>query len=253
MEPLSAVIGEFGHPNLFGERDFNKCRMFGGASRRTYQPIRRRSYLAGQEGHFWRPVTRQAMRQIVLAAKRYEWETKASGARNGALGTVAIEVLDYLANLVDWSTGRLEPSIETLKTKIKRSRDAIVRGLKALRQHGFIDWLRRYVPTGNEEGVQVQQTSNAYRLLMPKRALEMLGKYGQPTPLPDDFVHARQQHEADWNRYIDELPFAEQPAQLVDDDALSQALSKLGRYIDQERESAKQTESLSRSIIIGSS
>ncbi|HRM75333.1 MAG TPA: helix-turn-helix domain-containing protein, partial [Paracoccus sp. (in: a-proteobacteria)] len=58
--------------------------------------------------------------------------------------------MELFANLVDFRTGRLEPAIETLMRMLRRSRDAIVRALKALRSHGFLDWLRRYVPTGNE-------------------------------------------------------------------------------------------------------
>ena len=103
--------------------------------------------------------------KIVLAARRFELVTRQPGARSGALGFVALEVLDFLANLVDWKTGRLDPSLDYIMGRLKRSRDAIVRALSALRAHGFLDWIRRYVPTGNEgRGPQVRQTSNAYRL-----------------------------------------------------------------------------------------
>ncbi len=92
---------------------------------------------------------------------------------------MAIELLELFANLVNFRTGRLDPSIETLMRYLRRSRDAIVRALKALRQHGFLDWLRRYIPTGNQgRGPQVQQTSNAYRLSLPARALRLLGRMG---------------------------------------------------------------------------
>ncbi len=86
--------------------------------------------------------------------------------RRTARSVVAIEVLEYMVNLIDHRTGRrLEPSIATLMQKLNRSRDAIWKALNALRQHGFIDWLRRYVPTNREgSGPQVQQTSNAYGL-----------------------------------------------------------------------------------------
>ncbi|MBY5441862.1 hypothetical protein [Rhizobium leguminosarum] len=117
------------------------------------------------EGHFWQRTKREDVRRIVLAARRFELVTRQPGARSGALGFVALEVLDFLANLVDWKTGRLDPSLDYIMGRLKRSRDAIVRALSALRAHGFLGWIRRYVPTGNEgRGPQVRQTSNAYRL-----------------------------------------------------------------------------------------
>ena len=76
-----------------------------GVSRQPCSPhrtkVRRNSFAKGREGVFWRSTKRQDMRQIVLAARRYEITTKQKGKRNGALGHVAIEILDYMANLVD--------------------------------------------------------------------------------------------------------------------------------------------------------
>ncbi|VVS99839.1 helix-turn-helix domain-containing protein [Hoeflea sp. EC-HK425] len=211
-------------------------------------PVRRQSRLAGREGVFWRRVSRQEARQIVFAARRYELTSRQFGARNGALGAVALEVLDLLANMVDYKTGRLDPAIETLMKRLKRSRDAIVRALKALRDHGFLDWLRRYVPTGREgRGVQVQQTSNAYRLSMPARARRLLGRYGRSAPLPDDFTHAREMQEAAITAHRQSLTLEELPLFEIGDNPLGQALARLGKAI-KERESAKRTESASRFI-----
>lgn len=216
------------------------------------QKVRRHSRLAGREGVFWRPVKRQEARQIVLAARRYEVRTKAAGKREGALGTVAIEILDYLANLVDYRTGRLEPAIATMMEKTGRCRAAIVRGLKNLRAHGFLDWIRRYVPTDNDgAGVQVQQTSNAYRLFMPKRALALLGRYGQKPPAPDDFDYAQQAHAALVEDMLKGLSDLERiDAEMGADNPLGASLKRL-RIAMKKRESAKQTESPSKLNIIG--
>lgn len=222
------------------------------AAYRVRTPIRRRSRLAGRcEGVFWRPVKRQDVRQIVLAAKRYDRQTKAKGRRNGALGHVAIEVLDYLANLVDYRTGRLEPSLDTMMIKIGRSRDAIVRALKALRTHGFIDWLRRYVPVeDNGSGVQVHQTSNAYRLSLPKRALALLGRYGKASPLPDDFTHAQEMQDQEIERHRESLSLSEKALFDCGDSPIGQALARLGKAMEK-RESAKRSESQSKIHLIG--
>ena len=219
----------------------------GAGRRETSSPVRKHSRMAGRcEGIFWRRTDRQEVRKILLAARRYELASRAPGSRNGDLGSVAIEVLELFANLVNFKTGRLDPSIETLMRMLKRSRDAIVRALKALRTHGFLDWLRRYVPTGNEgRGVQVQQTSNAYRLSLPARALRLLGRMGLPVPMPDDFSHAMQLREAAHQAHAASLTPAELPLFTVQDETLAASLSRLGKLIE-ERESARRTESQSR-------
>lgn len=222
----------------------------GAPTERERTPVRRHSRAAGRcEGVFWRRTDRQQVRQIVLAARRYELAGRQPGARNGPLGGVAIELLELFANLVDFRTGRLDPSIDTLMLKLRRSRDAIVRALKALRVHGFLDWLRRYEPTGNEgRGPQVQQTSNAYRMSLPEKARQFLGRWGVASPLPDDHAQAEAERTALIEAHRATLDIEERTLFDVGDNPLGQALARLGRSIKQ-RESARQTESLSNSII----
>lgn len=216
----------------------------GAPAERERTPVRRQSRAAGRcEGVFWRRTNRQEVRQIVLAARRYELACREPGSRNGPLGGVAIEVLELFANLVNFRTGRLDPSIDFLMIKLRRSRDAIVRALKALRSHGFLDWLRRYVPTGNEgRGPQVQQTSNAYRLSLPARARKFLGRFGVTPPPPDDHVQAEAERAAEMEAHRASLDIEARTLFDVGDNALGQALARLGKAINL-RESAKQTES----------
>lgn len=215
------------------------------ALNRTFEPVHRHSRLAGQcEGVFWRRTDRRQMRRTILAAERYELATKRAGERNGALGGVALEVLRLFANLVDFRSGRLEPSLDFLCAKLKRSKDAVHRALQALRTHGFLDWLRRYVPTGLEghRGPQVRQTSNAYRLSIPARAMQLLGLYGRDVPLPDDHSHAVEQRKA----MMDALPFDVRAMNEVQDPDLAAILARMGARLEVERESAKQDESRSK-------
>ena len=207
-------------------------------------PVRRDSYFKGRsEVRIWRPTNRQEVQKVLLAAKRYELAERQKGERTGPLGSVAIEVLEYFVNLVDFRTGRLEPSIDTIMGKVRRSRDAVVRALKALRTHGFLDWLRRYEPTGREgSGPQVQQASNAYRLSLPEKALRLLGRFGKAPPPPDDHVAAQAARAAELDAYRKALPLDELALFGAGDAALGRALAALGKSL-QERESAKQTES----------
>lgn len=221
--------------------------------RRTHQPIRRHSRPAGRcESVFWRPMSRRDVEQIKLAAKRYELATRQPGARNGALGFVALEVLEYLGNLVSFRTGRLDPSLDFLMAKLRRSRDAIVRALAALRDHGFIDWLRRFEPTGNEgRGPQVRQVSNAYRLSLPRRAAAMLGRFCQFSPAPDDHAQAQKIHAAEIEAYRADMSELERTTMDVDpDNPISAALLRFAqaRASRSERESVRQAESQSKLI-----
>lgn len=222
----------------------------GAPAERERTPVRKQSRAAGKcEGVFWRRTNRQEVRQVLLAAKRYELAQRQPGSRSGPLGSVALEILELFVNLVDFRTGRLEPSIDTLMRKLRRSRDAIVRGLKALRAHGFLDWLRRYEPTGNTgRGPQVKQTSNAYRLSLPERARRLLGRLGMAPPLPEDYSHAQEIREAAIEAHRQTLSLEERTLFDVGDNPLGQALARLGKSIKQ-RESARQTESRPPSIL----
>lgn len=152
-------------------------------SRRTGEPVWRNSYYVGQiEDRVFRPIAggkkRDAARWIGAlrqAARKFELKTRAErqevdpGARNGALGAVGIAVLDYLYEVVDYATGQLDPAVRTIADAIGHSYSAVHDALKRLRQHGFLEWMRRSKPKENPEpgGPQVEQASNAYALLVP--------------------------------------------------------------------------------------
>ncbi len=214
-------------------------------------PVRRGSRLAGTcEGAFWRRTDRQEVRRVVLAARRYELAGRQKGRRNGPLGHVALEVLELLANLVSYRSGRLDPSYAYLMAKLRRSKDAVHRALRALREHGFLDWLRRHeaIELVEGPGPQVRQVSNAYRLSLPARAARLLGHLLSAPPLPDDVAAEREQRAATLAEHKAGLPLSELPLAEVEDDRLARVLGELGRAVEararlgQERKSAGQTE-----------
>ena len=154
-------------------------------------------------------------------------------------------MLRLFVNLIDFRTGRLEPSITTIMDRLGRSRDTIVRALKNLRAHGFIDWLRRYEPTGNEgRGPQVQQTSNAYRLSLPEKARQFLGRFGKAPPPPADHGQDQQAWSEAIDAYKTALPLDERTQLDAGDSPLGKALVMLAKSV-MKRESDNQTESLS--------
>lgn len=218
----------------------------GSAQGPARESVRRHSRLVGRcEGTFWRATSRAEVRRVVLAARRFDLAGRQRGRRNGPLGHVALEVLDLLANLVRYRTGRLDPSLDFLAGTLRRSRDAVWRALRALRAHGFLDWLRRYVPTGAERGPQVRQTTNAYRLSLPPQALTLLGRLGRTPSLPDDVAQAREDRAAELEVHRAGLPLDQLVRFEVQDDRLGGVLAAMARAV-QERESARQSESKSK-------
>ena len=216
-------------------------------------PVRRHSHIRGRsEGRIWRPTTRKDVQAILKAAEIYnEAGLHEKGERSGPLGSVALDVLRLFVNLIDFRTGRLEPSITTIMDRLGRSRDTIVRALKNLRAHGFIDWLRRYEPTGNEgRGPQVQQTSNAYRLSLPEKARQFLGWFSKAAPLPDDLAAEQESRAAELDAYRKSLPLDELALFEAGDSPLGRALAALGKAV-KKRESDKQTESQSHLYLKG--
>jgi hypothetical protein len=102
--------------------------------------FRRDSFLKGScEIRFWRLVNKRQM----VTAEGYDRQHKQPSKRNGPLGHVGLEVLRALHRVVCHRPGRLEPSIDVLMGKLRRSRDATVRALKSLKDHGLLDWVRR--------------------------------------------------------------------------------------------------------------
>lgn len=214
-------------------------------------PVRRRSYFKGRsEGRIWQATTRKDVQAILKAAEIYnEAGLQEKGERSGPLGSVALDVLRLFVNLIDFRTGRLEPSITTIMDRLGRSRDAIVRALKNLRAHGFIDWLRRYEPTGNEgRGPQVQQASNAYRLSLPEKARQFLGRFGKAPPPPADHGQDQQAWSEQIDAYRQALPLDERTQLDAGDSPLGKALVSIAKGL-MKRESDNRTESPSSSIL----
>ena len=207
-----------------------------GRGRRACDPVRRGSRLAGTcEDAWWRPTPRPEVRRVLLAAKRYEVAGRQAGCRRGPLGHVGLEVLELLANLVSYRSGRLEPAITYLMGKLKRSKDAVVRALAALREHGFLDWLRRHERVEVLEdapGPRVRQVSNAYRLSLPARAAKLLEHWvSSSSPLTDDVMQEREDRAAWVREHKDALPLEELPLAEVEDDRLARVLGEMGRVV----------------------
>lgn len=129
------------------------------------------------EQDFFRPINSEFRRIYLRAVHRFERDSRAKGQRAGKLGHVGVEVADFLVSLAANCRGRLYPSVEYLMRHLRRSRDAIVRALRALRTFGFLTRVRRFKRTPRHAlGPQVQWISNAYRVEIPAAALALFGR-----------------------------------------------------------------------------
>ncbi|MBI0475379.1 hypothetical protein D9601_08450 [Sphingomonas sp. MA1305] len=101
---------------------------------------------------------------LLKTAEEFDVVHKQKGSR-GPLQANGIRVLKAIVRkALDFKTGRSEPELLTIMKWTGLSKPAVVGALKRLREHGFLDWVRRSVRAGakGQAGPQRKQTSNAY-------------------------------------------------------------------------------------------
>jgi len=203
-------------------------------ARRTFQPVRRNSYNVGErEDRFYKPIPKSEIFARMTAAKSYNRTHKEPGKRNGPLGHIGIEILEALYAMVCRRTGRLDPAIATICERVKRAPSAVCKALAALKQHGFIDWIRRTEPVDNPgRGPQVRQISNAYRLDLPAKARALVARMRGKAPVPVDDADRRAGDAAELERMLENQPLREEMAMRFDDPRLAASFARLGMAVD---------------------
>lgn len=203
---------------------------------RTGQKVRRNSYRAGEREHrLWSAFDKRERNARMRSAEWYDRTKKEPGKRNGPLGHIGLELLRELMRVIDFKTGRLEPSVEWLAKRLSRAKSAVHDALARLREHGFLDWIRRFEPLPDPDpfGPQVKQVSNAYGLTLPKIAADMVKRLMGRSPLPADEVTRRKEEEERTAAMLASLGAEELARVLHGDTPLGQALARLGRGVDQ--------------------
>ncbi len=173
---------------------------------RASRPVRRDSYHANDPRvlALWKPIgsNKQEARQIVAvrlrAAEIYDRQHKLKGKQNGPLGHIGLEVLRELYRLVDYRTGRLDPSINTVAERTSRSRAAVVKAMERLRNHSFLVRVRRTEPLDRSgAGPQVRQITNAYGLSLPPCVAATIAQKSNKNLVPDCERSRREVDQAD--------------------------------------------------------
>ena len=204
---------------------------------RSFQPVRRNSYYVGDRraNRLWVRIgsnNRDARRLIAArlkAAEFYNERHKQAGDREGPLGDIGVRLLRELYRIVDYKTGRLEPAIDTLCQRVNRARATVVKYLARLKEHGFLDWVRRSEPTDVEgAGPQVRQITNAYGFDLPEAAVAWVKKILGNGPAPDCELARREAERAEVDAMLEQASTDEQVDYLVDNPQLAKILKKMG-------------------------
>lgn len=221
-------------------------------------PVHRDSYEVGEREHLvWKPVNPQEIGAYLEAVDQYSVQTK-------ALGPLAVRILKIMFRLVDYKTGRLDPSIEFLCERVGCARATIIRALKDMRDCGFIRWIRRSVKLDTDgAGPRRKQVSNAYGFLSPaswpeiaRETFNRVMRRKKP-PVPDDTACRIAEDQAATEAMVESLPteewvdeiFARQrPASQAGKEEtsseLAETLKRLGVAIDQEEQAARDKQPL---------
>ena len=199
---------------------------------RSFQPVRRNSYYANdpRATAVWQPIGRSNQEARVIigirmhAAQSYDRKHKQKGQRNGPLGSIGIDVLRELYRMVDYRTGRLDPSIATICDRTRRSKQAVVDAMQRLQEHGFLVRVRRAEAIeGVHRGPQVRQITNAYGFSLPECVAEEVDRKLSGASIPDCELSRREAQEeaiegmlseADPEQYLEYL-FANDNDELV--------------------------------------
>lgn len=153
------------------------------------------------------------------------------------LGRIVLDVYEALAwDFLNWSTGRLDPSLDRIAEAAGCSRRSVKLAINVLRDLGVISWVRRCEADHDEEGrFRLRQRTNAYALLpisqwvgyvddaAPAPTRDTLG---YPEPVPDPIEAA-----------VEEITHGQRKAAvaaLASGDALATALAGLGRAVEEQ-------------------
>lgn len=223
-----------------------------GSVHRTGAPVLRDSVEAGsfEEAFFRIPGKGEPDRMLATARKAVDAGKELRRAERAGerlltaferhlarLTFSAVRVFEELAQICRLQQGRVYPSYDYLVEKTKLSRSTIRRAIAILEDVGFIVRQRRFKRVEAEgAGPRYAQTSNAYRLLLPKSILSYLPRWLRPPPLPID-EECRKAGEIEQTQAMLATLTSREFAETIVSGPLGKALARLGASLDRhERE-----------------
>jgi hypothetical protein len=182
-------------------------------------------------------MSRKQAAKLWHAARRWDRETRRPGRHGGIIGRVGLDVLYVLTfDFLNFTTGRLDPSLDRIAEKACCCRRAVVDALARLRDLGLLFWQRRCEESRDAEGrFRLRQRTNAYGLLPPS---QWRGYRDTDPPPPDPATLGAPERVPDpIEAAVAEITSGQRMASLAaleadPRDALAMALAGLGRAIE---------------------
>src|SRR5208282_471386 len=129
----------------------------------------------------FQPLPKKRAVRLYHEARRFERQTRTPGHQDGALGRNGLALLHALIfDCLNYASGRLDPSYETLARFANISVRSVARGLQKLKAAGVLNWIRRCVENVRDGRFSLEQETNAYAVLP---ASQWSG-YHPPPPAP---------------------------------------------------------------------
>lgn len=152
--------------------------VFGGDRPPTQIPCWANSYDVDDErcAEFQHTVEADELGPMLTEVEKWARQEKQPGKRFGPIRANGVAVLRYLYNEARRNAGYCCPSRDQIAEALKISRSCVEDTLRALRDCGLIEWIRRTIK-GEGEGPERKQTSNLYRFVMPKALAWRVSKY----------------------------------------------------------------------------
>ncbi len=133
-------------------------------------------------------------RRAAVEARREKRELTPFEQLCAGITNSTIRVYEALLRMEKRFRGRVYPSYELIAEWAVVSRATVHRALEALEAIGLLARLRRYITTKSETvGARSEQTSNAYRMELPKILRDLIERRFRPAPIPED--EAQRQHD----------------------------------------------------------
>lgn len=173
-----------------------------------------------------------AGRRVKRAARAEGRELTGSERLLASLTAGAVRVYEELCTLARLNAGRVYPSYDRLASATALGRATVARALQILEDAGFLVRQRRFRRIeGEGAGPRWEQTSNAYRPVVPKRLVSLLPRWLRPAPVPVDVVQHVSDHAEEQERLKAQLSCREL-AQITTGGALGRVLARLGATLD---------------------
>jgi helix-turn-helix protein len=174
-------------------------------------------------------------------ARRFDRQTHTARKHGGTIGRTALAVFYVLLfDFLDYDTGQLDPSYDTIAAKAGVCRRAVAGALQRLKALGLLHWRRRSREDKDAGGGfrRVQET-NAYAVLSPSHwrgyheppppPPPEPGTWGDHPPLPDPITQAQDELRHGQRRTA--LGLLDSDPGDDDQAALARQLARLGRAI----------------------